>query len=265
MKLRNKKVLLLGATGGIGGAGTRELIDQGARLVLVARSEKKLGALLEQLGDRSAAVQACYLVDFNDEQSIEKLGDIARDHADIDVIVHALGVNGFESYSQVNRQKLDAMFSVNLFSLMQVCRFLMPNLTRREHGRLVVIGSTFGSIGYPGFSSYCASKFALRGYVQSLRRELASSPVDVLYMAPRATNTELNDGRVVAMNRELGNAMDSPDVVARQLIRVLNKNRLNSYIGWPEKLFVFINAVNSKLVDKGIAKQLPVISRLLTE
>jgi hypothetical protein len=84
-------------------------------------------------------------------------------------------------------------------------------------------------------------------------------------MAPRATNTELNDARIVAMNQELGNAMDSPQLVARQLIRVLKKNRLNSYIGWPEKMFVFINAINSKLVDKGIARQLPVINRLLAE
>lgn len=265
MKLRNKKVLLLGATGGIGAAVARELINQGAMLVLVSRSESKTRSLLHELGDACVSVVDNYLIDFTDRESIDSLQDIAQQHTDIDIIVHALGVNSFESYTQIDNDKLAAMFNVNVFSLMHVCRVLMPNLTQRTSGKLVVIGSTFGSIGFPGFSNYSASKFALRGYVESLRRELANTAVDILYIAPRATNTELNDTRIVAMNTELGNAVDSPKKVATQVMKSLLKNRTNSYIGWPEKLFVFINSIKPKLVDKGIAKQLPIISRLLAE
>lgn len=264
MKLRNKKVLLLGATGGIGAAVARELIAQGAQLILVARSESKVNALLHELGDARVAVIDRYLIDFADAQQLDQLQAIARQQPDIDMIVHALGVNSFESYNQISHEKLNNLFNVNLFSLMHVCQQLLPNLVQHK-GKLVVVGSTFGSIGFPGFSTYCASKFGLRGYVQSLRRELAGSGVDILYIAPRATNTELNDARIVALNQQLGNAVDSPNKVAQQIVKAVLKNRLTSYIGWPEKLFVFINSINSKLVDKGIAKQLPVINRLLAE
>ena len=252
MKLHNKKVLLLGATGGIGQAISRQLINQGARLVLVARSQSKIHALLDQLGDKSASIEDSYLIDFSDESCAEKLDSIARKHVDIDIIIHALGINSFERYDHIDQQKLMAMFSVNTFSLMHVTRALLPNLSRQNNAQLVVIGSTFGSIGFPGFSNYSASKFALRGYVESLRRELAGSSVDILYIAPRATDTELNDARIVAMNKALGNTVDSPEVVARRIIKALRNNRLNSFIGWPEKLFVLINAIKPNLVDKGI-------------
>lgn len=264
MKLRNKKVLLLGATGGIGSACARELIGQGAKLVLVARNENKVNQLIDELGELAAALDSHYLIDFADNDGELVLQQIAQQHKDVDVIVHALGVNSFQSYRSNESLMLHRLFSVNLFSLMQVVRVLMPNL-QRQNGGLVVIGSTFGSIGYPGFTAYSASKFALRGYVESLRRELADSTVEVIYIAPRATNTGLNDARIVAMNEQLGNAVDAPQRVARQVVRAIERNSLTSYIGWPEKLFVFINSINSKLVDKGIAKQLPVINRLLAE
>lgn len=265
MKLHNRKVLLLGATGGIGAAVAKELVSAGARLVIVARSEAKVRVLMDALGDAAVAVEDRYLIDFTDQQSIDGLQEISSKHPDIDLIVHALGVNSFEAYQHIDQQKLNAMFSVNVFSLMHVARNLMPNLMQRPQACLLVIGSTFGSIGFPGFSNYSASKFALRGYVESLRRELCGSSVDVLYIAPRATDTELNDARIVAMNKALGNAVDSPETVAKQVMKALRRNAGNSYIGWPEKLFVLINGINSKLVDKGISKKMPLISRLLAE
>jgi short-subunit dehydrogenase len=60
---------------------------------------------------------------------------------------------------------------------------------------VVNVGSTYGSIGYPGYASYCATKFALRGFSEALRRELADTRVGVLYVAPRATRTSMNSPR----------------------------------------------------------------------
>ncbi len=265
MKLRDKKVLLLGATGGIGSACARQLAEQGARLVLVARSEAKLDRLKAELGELASAVEACFRIDFSENDFESGLLSVAEQHADIDYIVHALGVNRFQNYRANSAETLNALFEVNLFSLMHTVRILMPNLQQRKSAGLVVIGSTFGSIGYPGFTGYCASKFALRGYVESLRRELSDTAVDVLYIAPRATNTELNDARIVSMNEQLGNAVDSPQRVASAVLRAMSRKQLTSYIGFPERLFVLINGINSRLVDKGIAKQLPIINRLLAE
>ena len=77
------------------------------------------------------------------------------------------------------------------------------------------VGSIMGYLGYPGHAAYCASKFALRGFSEALRRELADSPVRVLYLAPRATRTAMNGAGICALNAELGVAMDEPAAVAK--------------------------------------------------
>ena len=158
------------------------------------------------------------------------------------------------------------MLDINLLSPILLCQEMLPLLGKQAVARIINIGSTFGSIGYPGFSAYCASKFGLRGFTEALRRELDGSAVQVSYIAPRATRTELNSDAVVAMNAELGTAMDDPDAVAAAVIRsIVGSRRSDQYIGWPEKLFVRINALLPGLVDNSLRKQLPVIRRFATQ
>lgn len=126
---------------------------------------------------------------------------------------------------------------------------------------VVNIGSTFGSIGYPGFAAYCASKFALRGFSEALRRELADTRVKVMYIAPRATRTSMNEQSVVAMNDELKVAMDEPAWVAAAVVAAIGREREELYLGWPEKLFVRLNSLLPRVVDQALRKQLPIIQR----
>ena len=109
---------------------------------------------------------------------------------------------------------------------------------------------------------YCASKAGLRAFTEALRRELADTPLKVMYLAPRATQTTLNDERVVAMNKALGNAVDSPALVADAVTGMIvrgNQNQL--FIGWPEKLFARLNQLLPGMVDGALGKQLETIKR----
>jgi short-subunit dehydrogenase len=139
---------------------------------------------------------------------------------------------------------------------------LLPALRKAGDARILNMGSTFGNIGYPGYAPYCASKAGLRAFTEALRRELADTLLKVMYLAPRATQTTLNDERVVAMNKALGNAVDSPalvaDAVADMIVRG-NKNQL--FIGWPEKLFARLNQLLPGIVDGALRKQLETIKR----
>ena len=263
MKLRDKKVLLLGATGGIGSALVRQLVMQGAKLVITGRNPQKLETVAKQVAPFKIAILDSYCIDFQKENASDNLKSIALEHPDIDVVIHALGVNAFGNYSSLTDEQQQALFTTNVFSFMQVSKVFTPNLLQRPQSALVAIGSTFGSIGYPGFAGYCASKFALRGYVESLRRELSHSKLEVIYIAPRATNTELNDEKIVALNNAMGNQVDTPAYVASQVIRAISKDKLNSFLGWPEKLFVRINAISTQLVDRAIAKKIPLINQFL--
>ena len=101
----------------------------------------------------------------------------------------------------------------------------------------------------------------MRGFTEALRRELADTTVRVQYLAPRATRTAMNPVAVERMNLTLGVAMDAPERVARAACDMLEQGRRDAVIGWPEKLFVRINALWPRVVDGSLRKQLPVIRR----
>ena len=145
---------------------------------------------------------------------------------------------------------------------MRLCKGLMPLLLKSRNAAVINVGSGFGSIGFAGFTAYCASKFGLRGFTEALQREFANENIAIHYLAPRAVNTALNSEKVVAMNAELGNAADEPEVVAAAALAMLQLNKSsNRYLGWPERFFVRLNALFPSIVSGALKKQLAAILR----
>lgn len=261
MDLNNKIIVLTGATGGIGQAMAAALDKQGAQLILTARNQDKLSALNKALGNKHREVAT----DISTEQGREELLSACRANG-VDILINNAGSSECAPLQTIPAARIEQMINLNLTTPMLLSQALLPLLKQRPCAAIVNVGSTFGSIGYPGFSTYCATKFGLRGFTESLRRELAGSAVKVMYLAPRATKTALNSEHVVAMNNALGNAMDSPERVAEELITLLQSTKLKErYIGWPEKLFVKINGVFPSLVDGSLKKQLPTIKRFFEQ
>jgi short-subunit dehydrogenase len=142
---------------------------------------------------------------------------------------------------------------------MQLTRYVLPSMIEQGHGRIVNIGSMFGSIGFPCFAAYSASKFAMRGFSQALRRELTGTGVGVTYVSPRAVKTRFNPP-VVHRMAELGMMrMDDPQWVARKIVQAIEKEKDEAYLGFPESLFARINAVLPRIVDGAIVKQVPTL------
>jgi short-subunit dehydrogenase len=259
MKTDALRVLLTGATGGIGRVVARRLLEAGARVMLVARHEAELDALVKSLDFAGDHVQA-HAADLTKPAARGMLCDFARQwQGGINVLVNNAGVNPFSMYEDLSAEQLDLTIAVNLQAPMHLCRDLLPWLRTRETAAIVNIGSVFGAIGYPGYVAYSASKFAIRGFTEALRRELADSPVAVKYLAPRATRTAMNPAAADEMNARLGVTVDAPECVARELLALLESPRSSSVIGWPEKFFVKVNALLPGLVDRATRRQLPVI------
>lgn len=255
MKLHDRRFLLLGGTGGIGQALIDLLLAEGARVVLATRSEQQVES------DRITRVH----LDLASADLDEQLVALSRAYPGIDGVIHCAGQNQFAAVDQLPVEGIDQQLAVNLRSPLILARHFVPVFRERGEGSLVFVGSTFGSIGFPGYTAYCASKFGLRGFTEALRRELADTCVKVLYVAPRATATDMNPQAVNEMNKALGNTMDEPAVVAAQILRAMTQNKRRRYLGWPEKLFVVINSVLPRLVDRAMLKQLPIIRRYLNE
>ncbi len=258
MNVTDKNILLTGATGGIGAAIATLLANQGARLLLTARKPEALQALLTQLPGSGHSFIAADLSQKDDRQ---RLVEQARAES-IDILVNNAGINALALHEDQSAEAIERMVNMNLTVPMQLCQALIPFLKTRPQAAIVNIGSIMGSIGMPGSASYCASKFGLRGFTEALRRELTDSDIQVIYLAPRMTATAINDEHMVAMNRELGTAIDDPQWVAEQFMRALGQNTAGDhYLGWPEKLFVRVNGLLPSVVDKAIRKQLTTIQR----
>jgi short-subunit dehydrogenase len=126
---------------------------------------------------------------------------------------------------------------------------------------VVAVGSTFGALAFPGFAGYSASKYGLRGLIEGLHREYADAPIRFQYLAPRATRTDFNSAAVVAMNRELKTAEDAPETVAAALRAAIERGTARAQLGWPEALFVRLNALLPGLIDRDLKKRLPIVRR----
>ncbi len=255
MNIFGQRILITGATGGIGRKLTMALAEKGAELVLAGTDVNKLLQLKRAVLVRGgkAHVFTCDLAAPDaplvlSNQVIDAIGGV-------DILVNCAGIASFGLFDQQTPESIETLWRINVLAPMQLTRALLPQMIASRHGRIVNVGSTFGSIGFAYFTTYSASKFAMRGFSEALRRELEGSGVGVTYVAPRYTKTPLNDGAVSRMAQAVGMNSDEPALVARHVVRAIEKSSNDYYIGWPEGLFVRINAVLPRLVDFALRKQ----------
>jgi short-subunit dehydrogenase len=129
-------------------------------------------------------------------------------------------------------------------------------LAAARPSRVVNIGSVFGDIAYPLFSGYSASKFALRGFSNALRREWKHAGIGVTYAAPRATRTDA----AIAFDDLIANAnmtVDAPANVARQIWQSVASGRDSIYAPMPERIYVLIQRIFPQVIDWALSRQAP--------
>lgn len=262
MNLQGKTVLLTGASGGIGQAIARRLARQGARLILPGRNLPALSQLAGQLG-QPAANHCSLQIDLAAPSGVTELVDFCRNLPEgIDVLINNAGVCDFSLLDDLDAAAIQRLISINLCTPMLLCNSLLPVLRQREQAIIVNIGSVLGAIGNPGFTTYCASKAGLARFSEALRRELVDSRVRVIHFNPRATATEMNSHAVASMNSLLRVATDPAERVAIELLDRINNDRFGeSSLGWAENLYIRINSLLPRLVDKAFARNLPIIKQ----
>lgn len=256
MNLNNCRTLVTGASGGIGRHLALVLAEQGAKLVLVGRRTDALNALAEEISQKGHAECVVVAVDISQAEGRAKLLDqVRRSVGGVDLLINNAGINDFHHFDEQDPEVINKLFQTNLIAPVQLTRALLPDMLAQGQGRIVNIGSTFGSIGFAYFAAYSSSKFAMRGFSEALRRELDGTGVEVSYIAPRAVRTAANSEAVYRMAQATKMHMDEPTVVAQFIVDCIRKDKAIAYYGWPEKLFVRINALLPRLVDSALRKQ----------
>jgi short-subunit dehydrogenase len=251
MKANDMRVLLTGASGGIGQAAAAALVRAGAAVTLTGRSSERLAAQQRELA-RRIDVQAPRVewiaADLTTSAGVAALVEAGAAWG-ANVLVHNAGTPSFGRLEALDTDHLQAVLQTNLLAPMLLTHALLPHLRRQPRAQVLCVGSALGAIGLPGYSVYSASKFGLRGFAEALRRELGDSAVRVQYLGPRSTQTDFNDAAVLAYNHATGTTMDAPAVVAEALLRQLEDEAAERFIGFPEKLAVRLNGLAGPLLD----------------
>jgi short-subunit dehydrogenase len=175
MKIDGSRVLLTGATGGLGQAIARALTERGATVVLTGRRVEILEPLAAELGGIAIAS------DLADPASIDTLLDAA---GDVDILVANAALPGSGPVLEYTVDEIDRALNVNLRAPILLARALGQRLVERGSGQLVFISSLSGKAASPGAGIYCATKFGMRGFALSLREDLIGTGVGVSLVYP---------------------------------------------------------------------------------
>ena len=177
MRFEGSKVLLTGASGGIGKAIARAVHERGAELLVTARREEVLAELCDELGQRVAPLPA----DLADRASVAEL---ARRAGDVDVLVANAALPAAGPIDDFSPDEIDRALDVNLRAPIQLTRALMPGMVQRGRGHLLYVSSLSGKVSSPRAGLYAATKFGLRGFAGGLRQDLHGKGVGVTVVYP---------------------------------------------------------------------------------
>jgi short-subunit dehydrogenase len=265
MNLENKRILLTGATGGVGSLLAKKLVEKGASIALVGRNAAKLKSLKSELQAKDRKVISIE-ADLNQtgipqktiQATIEKLGGI-------DIVINNAGILDFIAFEDQSASRIEDIIHTNVTSTIQLTNAVMPFFKKNNAGHVLFVGSIFGSLGFPHYATYCASKFAVHGFSQALRRELVDTNIGVTYIAPRFIKTAMNDSQAVALAEKVKQKMDSPEAVADIIVSSLEQEKQEVFIGQPESFFAWLNGVAPKLVNMGLKKQTELAASFLNK
>ena len=190
--LADRTALVTGAASGIGRATARALAARGCRLALVDRSAEPLAALAAelQLGPRLST----HVADVSSRAAWQALTEEALSaHGEVHLLVNNAGVTVAKSFFDHTAEDLEWVIGVNLMGVIYGCHTLLPHMLKNSvgEGHIVNISSIFGVVGVPSQTSYCASKFGVRGFTEALQEELRGTPISATVVHPGGISTRI--------------------------------------------------------------------------
>lgn len=204
--LSGKVAVITGASSGIGEATARLLVAEGMHVVLAARRRERIELLAQELGDQATAVQ----MDVTDSWQVQALFARVRDRfGGVDLLLNNAGLGYSAAFIDSNPEEWRRMIDTNLFGLLDCTQAAIPLLKGRPGAMIASISSTGGRYGVEGWSVYCATKYAVVGFHETLRKELGSEGIRVSVIEPGATWSEFGHNVPEQALRERREALDA--------------------------------------------------------
>lgn len=219
------RALVVGGTQGIGLSLSQELAALGCEVTVAARNQERLESVRDSIeGSRSLVLDVT-----NELDTEEKLGDLCQSGYIPDLVINCAGIAHPGYLDDQSSETLRDMMDVNYFGTVVVCRTLLPYFKQRKSGAMVNVSSLGGLMGLFGYTGYCASKYAVVGFSEALRREVKPYGIGVTLLCPPNTNTpglareNLSKPREVLAQEEKVKEVE-PEFVAHKLLKALPRN-----------------------------------------
>jgi len=260
MNFKNKVVVITGASSGIGKACAEEFASRGANLVLAARQYVSLceiaAALENAYGIKAVAVQ----VDVSKEEDCQLLIQQAvSTFGKIDVLINNAGISMRALFAELDLSVLKNLMDVNFWGTVYCSKYALPEILKTK-GSIVGVSSIAGYRGLPGRTGYSASKFAMNGFMESLRTELLHSGVHVMVACPGFTASNIRvtalakDGQAHGETSMEEGKMMTAEVVAKNIVDGIAARKRTLVMTAQGKLTVLLNKLLPSLADKLVFK-----------
>lgn len=193
-RLKNKWILITGATSGIGKASAEVFAESNANLILTGRREERLKSLQNELQEKHLIEVQTFSFDVRDREACKKCVDSISQP--IDILLNNAGLaSGKGSIEEADFEDWDAMIDTNIKGLLSMTRFVSERMKARNEGHIINIGSIAGYEAYPGGSVYCATKHAVKAITQAAKMDLTGTNIRVSAVSPGLVDTEFSKVR----------------------------------------------------------------------
>ncbi len=223
MEIKDKVIVVTGATSGIGEAAARRLSHAGAKLVLAGRNDEKLAALARELGDGAVAVHA----DMASQADIINLVDRALEvDGRIDVLINNAGIGMYGPFEDIDMDEYRHMMNVNVFGPAYAMKLVIPRMRIQGGGMILNVSSRVSKNYFPNLSAYASTKYALNAISLTAREELKDDNIIVSVMHPKMTATNFSknalgqhpDYHAIGRTRGVAAAIDTAEQVAEKIV-----------------------------------------------
>jgi 3-oxoacyl-[acyl-carrier protein] reductase len=258
MEFAQKTALVTGASRGIGRSIALELAEQGAAcVILVARNRTQLQSValeIEAIGAQAVLI----VLDLAESTAVDiAMAQAWQKYGPIDLLVNCAGVAYQASFLAARRDQIQEELAVNLLGMYRITQPIARRMAAKRQGQIVNVASLMGKLAAPSMATYSASKFAIVGFTQALRQEMALHNVDVTALLPSLTETDMTR----QFQRFRGVVAHSPQQVAKTLIRSLNRRSPEVIVGWQGHVMVWMQRYFPGLGDRILAMTQPPMLR----
>lgn len=237
-----KVAVVTGAGNGIGRALAQQLQLNGARLALVDLSRPGLDETVRSLSGSDGVTT--YELDVSDRAAYQSfVAQVVEDHGQVDVVINNAGIIHLHSIEDGSYDDYEATMNVNFWGVLYGCKEFLPYLRQSPEAWLVNVCSADGLIGFANFSSYCSSKFAVRGYTDALRASLRKTNISVCCVYPGGVDTDIINTAVISEGAEetgkrVRRAMQglSPERAAAAILKGMAKKKKRLLVGNDAKI-----------------------------